>query len=115
MRMRSDPADTDVPFFPFPLQKLEATHSYSAINHLMTKPIILDRQAAEVLRLCDGATTLSTIIQRLAESYPDAGGTQIIRPKVIDLLRRLSAKELIWWREIPVKAVPGDVPRVARQ
>lgn len=110
MLTRNNPADTDVPFFPFPLRESGNDSNYLTFNHLMARPIQLDRQAAEVLRLADGVTPLSRIIEQLVERYPDAGGTEVIRPTVIDLLSLLTAKELIWWREVAVHPVPVHPP-----
>ncbi len=109
MLMRSNPADTDVPFFPFPLHESDKG-GYLTVNHLMAKPIHLNRQAAEVLRLADSVKPLSEIIERFAERYPEAGGNEFIRHRIIDLLRILTAKGLIWWRDIPVRPVPVSPP-----
>lgn len=77
----------------------------------MFHPIRLNRQAAEVIRLADGVTSLSEIIDRLIELYPDAGGSEVIRPRVMELLRILTERELIWWREIPALPVPVQPPQ----
>ncbi len=110
MQMRSEPFDTDVPFFPFPLRQAKDNDHYSTANHHMARPIHLDRQVAEVLRLADGATRLSGIVARLADRYPDAGGLETIRSRVVDVLRFMTERELVWWREVPLELVPVGPP-----
>lgn len=110
MQMRDNPESTDVAFFPFRLWESGNDGNYLTINHHMVQPIKLDTQAAEVLRLADGATSFIEIIERLIERYPDAGGAGVIGPRVTELLRMLTAKGLIWWREVPVQPVPVHVP-----
>jgi len=110
MLMRCEPLGTDVPYFPYPLESSEDGLGYTICNHLMSSHIQLDTQAAEVLRLADGEKSLSDIIVHLDKVYPDAGGSEVIGTKVIDLLRKLSSSELIWWRDIPLSSVPVPPP-----
>jgi radical SAM protein with 4Fe4S-binding SPASM domain len=108
--MRIENSNTGVPFFPFPIQPSDEGDNYTTENHLMAKPLRLNQQAAEVLRLADGETEVSTIVARLVELYPDAGGAESVRPSVFNLLRRLTRDELVWWRDVPLEPVPVASP-----
>lgn len=110
MQMRTNPLDSDVPFFPFNIRPSGDGSHFVTTNHLTAKPIHLNKQAAEILRLTDGETPLSIIIARLVDRYPDAGGPTVIHSQIIDLLRFLTAKELIWWREKPLELLPAEPP-----
>ncbi|KKG09568.1 hypothetical protein EO98_04145 [Methanosarcina sp. 2.H.T.1A.6] len=103
--------DNDFPYFPYPLQESGNEDDYITTNHLMARPIRLNRQAAEVLRLADGVTQLSDIIGHIVELYPDAGGSEVIKPGVLELLRILTERELIWWRGVPALPVPVQPPQ----
>lgn len=110
MKMRSEPLKEDVPFFAFPLKPAPEDSQYLVTNHLINRDILINRQAAEVIRLADGETSLGGIVARLAERYPEAGGSDVIYQDVVDLLRYLSQYELIWWREVPVVPMPVGPP-----
>jgi len=110
MKMRPDPLDSDVPYYPFPLRLCDDGIHYLANNHLISEPVRLNKQAAEVLRLANGENTLAALVSYLVERYPDGGGTQAVRVGVIDTLRTLSANELVWWRDVPVEPVPVEPP-----
>lgn len=110
MQMRTDLLDADVPFFPFRLRPSEDDGQYMTTNHLIVKPIRLNRQASELLRLADGETALSGIVSWLVERYPEAGGPDAIRSQVVDLLRFLTARQLIWWRSVPMEPLPVSSP-----
>jgi radical SAM protein with 4Fe4S-binding SPASM domain len=113
MQIQTDCIESDVPFFPFPIQPSEDDSHYLVTNHHMDRPIRLNRQAVEVLRLADGEAPLSDIVSKLAIRYPDAGGSDAIRSPITDLLRLLTTKELVWWRKVPLEPVPiGPPPSV---
>lgn len=110
MLIRDNPNDNDFPYFPYPLQESGSEGDFITTNHLIAQPIRLNRQAAEVLRLADGVTSLSGIVDHLVELYPDAGGSEVIKPKVIEVLRILTERDLIWWREFPALPVSVQPP-----
>lgn len=110
MRIRNGPLDSDVPYFPFPLRHADGNDHFCTSNHLLDKPIHLNRQAAEVLRLADGETPLEKIVAKLEEHYPESGGPDTIRAGIVGLLKLLSHKELIWWREAPMAPIPVSPP-----
>jgi radical SAM protein with 4Fe4S-binding SPASM domain len=110
MWMRANPLDSDVPFFPFPIKPAAENGHYLTTNHHLTGPIRLNQTAAEVLRLADGVRSLSDIIAYCAERYPEAGDLTAIRTQIVDLLRSLTAKELVWWREVPLEPSPVGPP-----
>jgi radical SAM protein with 4Fe4S-binding SPASM domain len=110
MRLKTNPVDSDVPFFPFPIRKAKENGYYETENHHIAKPIRLNRHAAEVLRLADGQTPLSEIVSRLTERYTNGEGPETIRSQIVDLLRFLTNKELLWWRQVPLEPVPVGPP-----
>jgi radical SAM protein with 4Fe4S-binding SPASM domain len=99
MELPANPADSDVPFFPFHIRATDSSGEYTISNHNCEKPIRLDRQAVEVLRLADGVRPVSEMVNYLVNCYPDAGGEDVIRQKVTDLLLSLTLKDLVWWRK----------------
>jgi len=111
MLMRENPNDKDIPFFPFHLDKSDNDFAFYVKNHLMERPVNLNSTSAEILRLCDGENTLLDITKFLANRYPDSGGIDYVKPKIVTLLKVLSEKELIWWREIPVRLIPVLAPQ----
>ena len=110
MQINKEPRDTDVPFFPYNIFPSKKEGFYETKNHLVEKSISLNKSAAEILRLANGEKQISDIIIRLADRYPDAGGIASIRSKVVELLIGLTAKELIWWRDKPIKPVAVGPP-----
>jgi radical SAM protein with 4Fe4S-binding SPASM domain len=112
MQMRANPLDIDVPFFPFRIWASEDDSHYFTANHLVGRPICLNRQAAEVLRMADGETPFADIVSKLVDRYPDAGGRGVVSSQVVDLLRYLATYELIWWREVPLELVPVGPPPI---
>lgn len=110
MQAPNKPIDSVVPYFPFRLRVAENNGGFLTGNHLTAEPVRLNRQAAEVLRLADGETPFTDIVARLAQRYAAAEkGT--IRDKTWEVLRELSADELIWWRAVPMQAIAAGPPR----
>jgi len=105
-----DPSDSDVPYFPFSLLRSDENGDFETMNHLLDRPVSLNRQAAEVLRLADGETPLGSIVSKIASHYETSGGTDVVRPRIVDFLRSLSQRELIWWREMPIVSLPTAPP-----
>lgn len=110
MQMRTKPLDTDVPYFPFRIWASEDNTHYFTANHLVDRPIRLNRQAAEVLRMADGETPFADIVSKLVDRYPDAGGREVVFSQVAGLLCNLATSELIWWREGPLELIPVGPP-----
>ena len=57
--------------------------------------LVLNDSGYQILRLCDGAHTLTEIIQDLENQYPAA--TSILAQEVSDYLEAISRKGLIEW------------------
>lgn len=110
MQMRSEPLDSDVPFFPFPLRAAREPGQYRTTGHRRALYLQINRQAAEILRYADGATPLGVIVDRLARCYPRAGGPAAIRAQALALLRPLSARDMIWWRDRPLEPATVGPP-----
>ncbi len=110
MQVKIDNIDDQFPYFPFNIERLDGSNQYLIKNHLIDDSLRLNRQAVEVLRLLNGEISLSEIMLQLAKGYPESGGLENIRAKIIPLLLLLTDKELIWWRDIPLKLVPVGPP-----
>ncbi len=110
MHLKMDKIDDQFPYFPFNLERSDVPNQYFLKNHLIDDSLKLNRQAAEVLRLLNGETSLSKIMSRLANGYPESGGVENISAKVIPLLTFLTEKDLIWWRDTPLKLAPVGPP-----
>ena len=104
MRSSQDLAGSDVPYFPFDVLPEDGDGHFVTHGHRLDRPVRLNRQAAEILRLADATASLDDIVARLVQRYPAAGGDAAVRPRVLELLDYLTERELIWWRTTPLVA-----------
>jgi radical SAM protein with 4Fe4S-binding SPASM domain len=95
-----------VPYFP--LRLTEANGQWTTASPHDASTYVLDRQARDLLALCDGVNTYADVIAgirsryRLAEEDGD-------RP-VAAALGRLTGAGLVWWRDRPMVPMPVAPP-----
>lgn len=100
MKMQTD---STVPFFPYPLRAGPEKGSYLLSPHLLKKPLILNQQAAEIMRLADGELNITEIASQIVKSHPVAGDKRMVRDRIASFLKLLAKKDLVWCRKTPLK------------
>jgi radical SAM protein with 4Fe4S-binding SPASM domain len=81
-------------------------------NHLSRRPIWINDLAAAVLRLADGERSLQEVVLGVVDRSSGSESEILARRRVVELLRRLTDCNLVWWRDRPL--VSQEVPPPAR-
>ncbi|MBN1780913.1 PqqD family peptide modification chaperone [bacterium] len=102
--------NSDVPYFAFPIRRESGTSQFSTSNHLQERPLMLNVQAAEILRLADGERSLNEIMDYFERRYPHVEPS-LLREKILQVLDAMTRTELIWWRDKPVRLHAIEPPR----
>lgn len=109
--MTTNILEREVPYFPYPITRSENGEDYLVSNHHMIRPLRLNAHAALVLRLADGNHSLHDVVESIGMMYSDIQEPGTIRGAVVEVLKRLTDEELIWWRSKPVESVPVGPPQ----